>query len=58
MPAGIFKGTDEELKKLSEFIANLVNNNRNKKLTEYRQLFYLEYKFIKEEYICVGFILF
>ena len=30
MPKGVFKGTDEELKKLSEFVAKY---NNNKKLT-------------------------
>ncbi len=31
MPKGVFKGTDEELKKLSEFVAKY--NKNNKKLT-------------------------
>ena len=40
MPKGVFKGTDEELKKLSEFVAKY---NKNKK-ADYKicsQLFYL-----------------
>ena len=45
MPKGVFKGTDEELKKLSEFVAKY-----NKKLkADYKicsQLFYCWMKFV------------
>ena len=29
MPKGVFKGTDEELKKLSEFVAKYNKNNKS-----------------------------
>ena len=29
MPKGVFKGTDEELKKLSEFVAKYIKNNKS-----------------------------
>ena len=41
MPKGVFKGTDEELKKLSEFVAKYNKNNRKADYKICSQLFYL-----------------
>ncbi len=41
MPKGVFKGTDEELKKLSEFVAKYNKNNRKADYKFCGQLFIL-----------------
>ena len=41
MPKGVFKGTDEELKKLSEFVAKY-NKNNKKLTTKFVVSFYFE----------------